>query len=66
MKVSSNSEVNRVVKDLTAKGFVVTGHKTHIKMVYRNKGMITISKSPSDYHWKDNVMKDARKIMAGV
>ncbi len=63
MKYSSVRDVNEVVKSLVSVGFIVTGHKSHIKLRYRDSGTLTISKSPSCHHWKENVMKDAQRVM---
>jgi len=63
MKYSNDREVNTVINHLIDLGFVVTGYKTHIKLLYRSRGTLTVSKSPSCHHWKNNVLKDAQRIM---
>lgn len=63
MKLSNNREVNSLVKSLIDKGFTLTGYNKHIKLSYNNR-TISISKSPSDGRWMENVMKDAKRAMA--
>ena len=60
-------EVKDIVWEMQQKGWAVVSGKTkHIKLRHPDYGTQTVPRSPSDHHWKQNLLKQIAKKERGL